>query len=69
MGDAQKIAAGYAFSGAAVELGAVLVDAASPGAIGGILAAPVFKSFARSAAGALGREITRDLFGTSRKRR
>jgi DNA helicase HerA-like ATPase len=37
--------------------------------VGGILASSAFKSFARSAASALGREITRDLFGTSRKRR
>jgi uncharacterized protein len=45
-------------------------EAAGAGAVvGGILASPVFKSFARSAASALGREITRDLFGTSKKRR
>jgi DNA helicase HerA-like ATPase len=40
--------------------------------VGGIMSSPVFQSFARSAASALGREITRDLFGTptrSRRRR
>jgi DNA helicase HerA-like ATPase len=45
-------------------------EAAGAGAVvGGILASPIIKSFARSAASALGREITRDLFGTSKKRR
>ena len=38
------------------------------GVLGGVLASPVFKSFARSAASALGREITRGLFGTRRRR-
>jgi DNA helicase HerA-like ATPase len=38
-------------------------------ALGGIFSSPVFKSFARSAASAAGREITRSLFGTSTRRR
>ncbi len=39
------------------------------GALAGIFGSPVFKSFARSAASAAGREITRSLFGTSTRRR
>jgi DNA helicase HerA-like ATPase len=37
--------------------------------LAGVMASPAFKSFTRSAASALGREITRGLFGTSKKRR
>jgi hypothetical protein len=33
-----------------------------------VLASPVVKSFLRSAASALGREITRGMFGTRRRR-
>jgi DNA helicase HerA-like ATPase len=36
---------------------------------GGIFDSPVFKSFARSAASAAGREITRSIFGTAPRRR
>ncbi len=36
-------------------------------AIGGMLSNPIFKSFARSAASAMGREITRSIFGTARR--
>ncbi|MGI8536619.1 MAG: helicase HerA-like domain-containing protein [Mycobacteriales bacterium] len=39
------------------------------GRAGGILASPIFRSFARSVASAGGREITRSLFGTARRRR
>ncbi len=39
------------------------------GALSNILGSPVFKSFARSAASAAGREITRSLFGTARRSR
>jgi len=38
------------------------------GVVGAVLSSPMFKSFARSAASALGREITRGLFGTRRRR-
>jgi DNA helicase HerA-like ATPase len=38
-------------------------------AVADVLGSPAFKSFARSAAGVLGREITRSLFGTARRRR
>jgi hypothetical protein len=38
------------------------------GVVAAVLSSPVFKSFARSAASALGREITRGLFGTRRRR-
>jgi hypothetical protein len=34
-----------------------------------VLASSAFKSFTRSAASALGREITRSIFGTARRRR
>ncbi len=39
------------------------------GTVAGIFASPVFRSFARSAASAAGREITRSLFGTAPRRR
>ncbi|MFC9325170.1 helicase HerA-like domain-containing protein [Kitasatospora sp. NPDC057015] len=39
------------------------------GLLGSLLANPALKSFARSAGTQLGREITRSLFGTSRRRR
>jgi hypothetical protein len=39
------------------------------GAVAGVLSSPAFKSFARSAATVLGREITRSLFGTAKRRR
>jgi DNA helicase HerA-like ATPase len=39
------------------------------GVLGQVLGSSVFRSFARSAASALGREITRGLFGTRRRRR
>jgi hypothetical protein len=38
------------------------------GGVGDLLENPVVKSFARSAASALGREITRSIFGTARRR-
>jgi uncharacterized protein len=41
----------------------------SGGAVADVLGSPAFKSFARSAATVLGREITRSLFGTARRRR
>jgi DNA helicase HerA-like ATPase len=43
--------------------------AAAAGMLGGLLASPAFKSFARSAASSLGREVTRGLFGTRSRRR
>ncbi|WP_369140592.1 helicase HerA-like domain-containing protein [Modestobacter versicolor] len=43
-------------------------EPADDGVLGGVLSSPVFRSFARSAASALGREITRGLFGTRRRR-
>jgi DNA helicase HerA-like ATPase len=39
-----------------------------PSAVEAVLKNPAFKSFARSAASALGREITRGIFGTRRRR-
>jgi DNA double-strand break repair helicase HerA and related ATPase len=39
------------------------------GAVADVLGSPAFKSLARSAASVLGREITRSLFGTARRRR
>ncbi|MER8186708.1 helicase HerA-like domain-containing protein [Kitasatospora sp. NPDC094015] len=39
------------------------------GLIGSLLGSPALKSFARSAGSQLGREITRSLFGTSKRRR
>jgi len=39
------------------------------GRAAGIFASPIFRSFARSAASAAGREITRSLFGTAPRRR
>ncbi|MEU4739675.1 helicase HerA-like domain-containing protein [Actinosynnema sp. NPDC023658] len=44
-------------------------DRDEPGVVEQVLGNPAVKSFFRSAASALGREITRGLFGTSRKRR
>ncbi|MGY1651890.1 helicase HerA-like domain-containing protein [Geodermatophilus sp. SYSU D01119] len=38
------------------------------GLLADVMASPVFRSFARSAASALGRELTRGLFGTRRRR-
>jgi uncharacterized protein len=43
-------------------------EAAAGGVIGGLLASSAFKSFARSAASALGREITRGVFGVRKRR-
>jgi DNA helicase HerA-like ATPase len=43
--------------------------AGAGGAVAGILASSAFRSFARSAASAAGREITRSLFGTAKRRR
>jgi DNA helicase HerA-like ATPase len=40
-----------------------------PGAVGKVLGSSVFRSFARSAASAAGREIARSLFGTAPRRR
>ncbi|MFI6815547.1 helicase HerA-like domain-containing protein [Nonomuraea sp. NPDC050328] len=40
-----------------------------PGVLEGILGSSVFRSFARSAASAFGREISRAIFGTARRRR
>lgn len=39
------------------------------GLLGSLLSNPMLKSFARSAGTQLGREISRNLFGTSRRRR
>jgi hypothetical protein len=39
-----------------------------PSMVAEVLASPVVKSFLRSAASALGREITRGMFGTRRRR-
>ena len=47
----------------------VEVAAGVGGAIAGVLGSSVFKSFARSAASAAGREITRSIFGTAPRRR
>jgi DNA double-strand break repair helicase HerA and related ATPase len=49
--------------------GKKVAGAAAGGAVGGMRASPVFRTFARSAASAAGREISRSLFGTSRRRR
>jgi hypothetical protein len=43
-------------------------DAEDPGMIEQALSNPAVKSFFRSAANQLGREITRGLFGTARRR-
>ena len=43
-------------------------DADEPGLIGQVLGNPAVKSFLRSAGSALGREITRGLFDTGRRR-
>ncbi|MCT9933534.1 DUF853 domain-containing protein [Planotetraspora sp. A-T 1434] len=40
-----------------------------PSVLEGVFGSPEFKSFARSTASALGREITRSIFGTARRRR
>ncbi|NMH82059.1 ATPase, partial [Pseudonocardia xinjiangensis] len=40
-----------------------------PGVVAEVLGSPVVKSFLRSAATALGREVTRGLFGTRTRRR
>jgi hypothetical protein len=42
--------------------------AGEAGVVGAVLSSPAFTSFARSAASALGREITRGLFGNRRRR-
>jgi hypothetical protein len=42
---------------------------AEQGAVAAILGSSVFRSFARSAASAAGREISRSLFGTATRRR
>jgi hypothetical protein len=42
--------------------------AAGGGVLGGLLGSSAFKSFARSAASALGREITRGVFGVRKRR-
>ena len=44
-------------------------ERAEPGGVAEVLGSAAFKSFARSAATVLGREITRSLFGTARRRR
>jgi cell pole-organizing protein PopZ len=41
----------------------------SEGAVAAVLGSSVFRSFARSAASAAGREISRSLFGTAPRRR
>ncbi len=43
--------------------------AGAGGVVTAVLGSSVFKSFARSAASSLGRSITRDLFGTAKRRR
>ena len=43
--------------------------AAAGGVVGAVLGSAAFRSFARSAASSLGRQITRDLFGTAKRRR
>ncbi len=43
-------------------------EPADPGVVGAVLGSAAFRSFARSAASALGRELTRGLFGTRRRR-
>jgi hypothetical protein len=45
------------------------VAAGVGGAVAGVLGSSVFKSFMRSAASAAGREISRSIFGTSKKTR
>ena len=40
-----------------------------PSTVEQVLASPAFKSFARAAATTLGREISRTIFGTARRRR
>jgi uncharacterized protein len=41
---------------------------ADEGVLGSVLGSAAFRSFTRSAASALGRELTRGLFGTRRRR-
>ncbi|MDQ0991770.1 helicase HerA-like domain-containing protein [Streptomyces sp. V3I7] len=94
--EARGIAAGYAFTGPALDLGALRWDGrCAPeapvripltvlnrhGLVAGatgtgktslveqVVGSPMFKSLARSAGTQIGREITRSLFGTSRRRR
>jgi DNA helicase HerA-like ATPase len=43
--------------------------AAAGGVLAGVLGSSVFRSFARSAASAAGREISRSIFGTAKRRR
>jgi hypothetical protein len=43
------------------------VEREEPGALEQIMSNPAVKSFMRSAASSLGREITRGLFGTRRR--
>ena len=43
-------------------------EGADPGVVGTVLASSAFRAFTRSAASALGREISRGLFGTRRRR-
>jgi DNA helicase HerA-like ATPase len=45
------------------------VAAGVGGVVAGVLGSSVFRSFARSAASAAGREISRSIFGTAKKRR
>ncbi|HJT96224.1 MAG TPA: ATPase, partial [Mycobacterium sp.] len=44
-------------------------DAAEPGVLEKMMASPAFKSAMRSAGTVIGREITRSIFGTGRRRR
>jgi hypothetical protein len=48
--------------------GRVEVEAEGPGMVSEVLQSSAFKSFLRSAATVAGREITRSLFGTTRRR-
>jgi hypothetical protein len=43
-------------------------EEAGSGVVGTVLASSAFRAFTRSAASALGREISRGLFGTRRRR-
>ena len=63
--DAASIAAVISAVPLLVELPAAGV--AVTGVLAGVLASPIFKSFARSAASAMGREISRDIFGTRKR--
>jgi uncharacterized protein len=44
-------------------------EADDGGVVGAVLGSSAFRAFARSAASALGREISRGIFGTRRRRR